>query len=459
MLKSCLSFSYKITTTSRQQSQRYIRTLLNAQPSSNNSFQNCQSISSNQRSYTNHRNPLFASSFSPPPATATSIMPKRTKGQKFYAVAVGRTPGIYPTWEECQSNVNGYPNARFKKFSTEEEAKSFIASNSKTVPNNSNTLGVTESVTKQKRRKVESAKIPEDPSLGSSANPIALDSPAAKEQKHRKVNGTKIRPPTKPVALNSPAARAENPTNRDADAIGTTTSETNPLNADDESAGNQCPSKLVFHVMFDGGSRGNPHGHAGAGAYILQRSFFASEYESSTKKAPTEILRHTTRTRNYLGLGKLTNNQAEYMGLITGLKQVITALEKIYSPDSESRILEDVTVLVQGDSDLIVKQMKGIYACKSANLKSYHYRTKGLVKKVEKKLKTMGATWEITFEHVYRENNKIADGLANEAMDAQRSWTTSEGQDRRKDDAKLEKKAVSKQLGAKSDEDEDAIEV
>ena len=33
----------------------------------------------------------------------------------------------------------------------------------------------------------------------------------------------------------------------------------------------------------------------------------------------------------------------------------------------------------------------------------------------------------MTFEHVYREDNKIADGLANEAMDAKRSWMTSKG--------------------------------
>ena len=44
----------------------------------------------------------------------------------FYAVANGRTVGIFTTWKECQSSVLGFPNARFKKFETREEAEHFI---------------------------------------------------------------------------------------------------------------------------------------------------------------------------------------------------------------------------------------------------------------------------------------------------------------------------------------------
>jgi len=44
----------------------------------------------------------------------------------YYAVKIGRTPGIYTTWEECKRNVIGYNNARFKKFSTQEEAEDFV---------------------------------------------------------------------------------------------------------------------------------------------------------------------------------------------------------------------------------------------------------------------------------------------------------------------------------------------
>lgn len=43
-----------------------------------------------------------------------------------YAVANGRTIGIFSTWKECQTSVLGFPNARFKKFETKAEAEQFI---------------------------------------------------------------------------------------------------------------------------------------------------------------------------------------------------------------------------------------------------------------------------------------------------------------------------------------------
>ena len=41
----------------------------------------------------------------------------------YYAVAVGRVKGIYPTWNECEKQVKGFANAKFKKFTTLEEVK------------------------------------------------------------------------------------------------------------------------------------------------------------------------------------------------------------------------------------------------------------------------------------------------------------------------------------------------
>lgn len=46
--------------------------------------------------------------------------------KKFYAVRKGIVPGIYETWGECQQNVNGFPGAIYKAFSTKEEADEFI---------------------------------------------------------------------------------------------------------------------------------------------------------------------------------------------------------------------------------------------------------------------------------------------------------------------------------------------
>lgn len=45
---------------------------------------------------------------------------------KYYAVKVGKTPGIYMTWDECKNMVHGYPGAIYKSFKTMDEAKQFM---------------------------------------------------------------------------------------------------------------------------------------------------------------------------------------------------------------------------------------------------------------------------------------------------------------------------------------------
>ena len=46
--------------------------------------------------------------------------------QKFYAVRVGKMPGIYDSWDSCKAMVHGFPNAQYKSFKTMEEAKAFL---------------------------------------------------------------------------------------------------------------------------------------------------------------------------------------------------------------------------------------------------------------------------------------------------------------------------------------------
>lgn len=45
---------------------------------------------------------------------------------KFYAVKIGKKPGIYNSWADCQQQVNGFKGAIFKSFKTKEEADCFI---------------------------------------------------------------------------------------------------------------------------------------------------------------------------------------------------------------------------------------------------------------------------------------------------------------------------------------------
>jgi ribonuclease HI len=57
---------------------------------------------------------------------------------KFYAVRVGREPGIYKTWKECQSQIMHFPNQQFKKFDTRREAEDFIKNDTITVDYDNN---------------------------------------------------------------------------------------------------------------------------------------------------------------------------------------------------------------------------------------------------------------------------------------------------------------------------------
>ena len=67
--------------------------------------------------------------------------------KNFYAVRVGRTPGIYKTWPECQANTSGFPGAVFKGFETLEEAQAFMNLGQPQKNNDSSKAQACESVT------------------------------------------------------------------------------------------------------------------------------------------------------------------------------------------------------------------------------------------------------------------------------------------------------------------------
>uniref|UniRef100_A0A6C0F3V1 RNase H type-1 domain-containing protein n=1 Tax=viral metagenome TaxID=1070528 RepID=A0A6C0F3V1_9ZZZZ len=129
----------------------------------------------------------------------------------------------------------------------------------------------------------------------------------------------------------------------------------------------------IYTLNFDGCSKGNP-GRGGAGAVIY--------------KDQEEIWAGAT----FVG-ANVTNNYAEYSGLILGLKTAIKL--KIKNLD------------VLGDSDLVIKQMKKIYKVKSPNIYPLYLEANDTAKAFDK----------IEFTHVYRENNKRADELSNDGLD------------------------------------------
>ena len=130
-------------------------------------------------------------------------------------------------------------------------------------------------------------------------------------------------------------------------------------------------------LRFDGGSRGNT-GRAGCGFVIL-----------TSKSNDTPIC----YDYKYLG-NNVTNNYAEYNGLIMGLEDTIKHNIK--------------NIIIEGDSLLVINQLIGKWKVKSDNIKSLYERASILLKQFD----------NYTLNHIPRSQNKKADKLANNAMDS-----------------------------------------
>lgn len=140
------------------------------------------------------------------------------------------------------------------------------------------------------------------------------------------------------------------------------------------------------YLQFDGGARGNP-GIGGAGAVIYSDDKYENEIWSGSKFVGSSV----------------TNNQAEYAGLILGLRECISR--------------EYNRIHVEGDSMLVIKQMKGEFKIHHASLQILWREANALIKEVPKD--------RITFLHIPRSKNKRADKLSNDAMDSKEDDSTS----------------------------------
>ena len=126
------------------------------------------------------------------------------------------------------------------------------------------------------------------------------------------------------------------------------------------------------HVYFDGAARGNP-GPAAVGWVVVTGDGIAAEGGER--------------------IGRATNNQAEYEALVRALE---AAVDLGYDE-----------VAVRGDSELIVRQVRGEWNANDPTLREKRVRVRELLERFD----------EWSLEHVPREINSRADELANEALD------------------------------------------
>jgi ribonuclease HI len=132
------------------------------------------------------------------------------------------------------------------------------------------------------------------------------------------------------------------------------------------------PDRIVVNV--DGGARGNP-GPAAIAAVVASP-------DGEVIESRGEVI------------GRATNNVAEYRALLLGIEL--------------ARALGAAEVQLIGDSELIVKQVKGEYRVKDAGLRPLHAQVRAALEDFDR--------WSI--RHVRREQNEAADALVNETLDA-----------------------------------------
>ena len=131
---------------------------------------------------------------------------------------------------------------------------------------------------------------------------------------------------------------------------------------------------MKARLWTDGGARGNP-GPA-AFAYVLEAE------DGTVLDARGEAI------------GVATNNVAEYSALVAGLERAV-----------EAGVDE---LEVRSDSELMVKQMRGEYRVKNRDLQSLFLDASRAAREIGR----------VTYTHVRREHNELADRLVNEALDA-----------------------------------------
>lgn len=126
-------------------------------------------------------------------------------------------------------------------------------------------------------------------------------------------------------------------------------------------------------IIYADGAIGDGHTVTGIGAVIL------------------DTQGHILKWRNRK-LRRMTNNEAEYAGLILALEMAIP--------------LQPGKLQINLDSEVVVGQMNGVFSVNAKSLRPWHRQACHLSRKLP----------QVTYQHIPREYNRLADALANEAL-------------------------------------------
>ena len=409
---------------------------------------------------------LLASSFSPSPAlaAATPLILSGAMGKKnFYAVRRGRQTGVYTSWEETRRHVVGFAGAHFQGFVTRAEAFAWMEQ----VGGVRQTAMPAAAAMQHQLRPAQQSQYPPpsyhaaaaaaglqfaeslvDPARGaygaaaaarSHAHPYVHREPALRTDRYspdlytphlspggrqslrgfhtsarsssvitdsccssssqdslpglERPDGTRVKRETGAAAAaaasSSAAAAAASPasaaSSSSAAAVTASSGSSSVSPSPTFAAAAALPPR--YGLLFaDGAAKSNPTGPCGCGGIL---------YEATPPLAGVgsgDLVQGAGITCYKRFLGVRSNNEAEYSALIVGL---------------EAALAHGITHLtVRMDSELVVRQMAGEYTVKAANLLPLYNQA----------LQLAARFVQINVQHIYRDQNKEADELANEAI-------------------------------------------
>jgi ribonuclease HI len=149
--------------------------------------------------------------------------------------------------------------------------------------------------------------------------------------------------------------------------------------------------RVIINLHFDGASRGNP-GEAAVGGVI---SLKFCKLEWPVFGLPVEYGAY---------IGYHTNNSAEYMAVLYGVYKILKNVLPLIRNALEYKPIE---LHIYGDSELVIKQLRGEYKVRNPTLESYHKCLMSLFKNFD----------VVRAFHIMRSKNSAADALANRALD------------------------------------------
>ncbi|CAM6087811.1 unnamed protein product [Calypogeia fissa] len=281
---------------------------------------------------------------------AVLMAPKR----KYYAVAAGYRPGIYESWAECELQVKGFKGQNYKSFQSKTEAEQYLEEEG------------SKRVTKVAKVALQKSLLHNAISTKLKESQVALANNPFKKYALQNSSSVLEMAPADYEELVVPSNTEPDPNHlTEAEALRPPAHLTGDL-------ASVSDVNVMYQLEYDGASKGNP-GVAGAGA----------------------LLRHpdgTVVSEISVGLGKATNNVAEYRGLIAGMRRALD--------------LGIQRIQVQGDSKLVTMQVRGKWKIINPSLAILCREATELLKNFK----------DFQIRHVDREYNSSADALANKGV-------------------------------------------